>query len=87
MDQKIRKERGTALSRDGMENAGFNRRSNWDWSWMYGATLKYWLTYGSYMAHVNKTSSLSITGGLWMLNCIKFGQASPQLQHKPAYIH
>lgn len=54
---------------------------------MHGAALKYWLTYGSYMAHVSKTFSPSIAGGLWMLNCIKFGQASPRLQHKPAYTH
>ena len=77
MDKK--RERGAALRRDEMENAGFNRRSNWDQGWMHGAALKYWLTYGSGTAHASKTFSLSIVGGLRMLSCIKFGQAGPWL--------
>lgn len=38
-----------------MENAGFNKRSNWDRGWVNGAALKYWLTYGSCMARACKT--------------------------------
>lgn len=70
-----------------MENVGFNRRSNWDQGRMHGATLKYWLTDGSCMAHASKTFGLSIAGGPQMLNCIKFGQAGPRLERKPANTH
>lgn len=72
------RERGAALRRDGMENAGFHRTSNWvDRGWMHGDALKHRLTYGTCMAHASKIFSLSIAGGPQTLNCIKFGQAGP----------
>lgn len=74
------RERGAALRRDGMEKAGFNRRSSQvDWGWMHGAAPRYRLTYGICMAHASKTFSFSIAGGPRMLNGIKFGQAGPRL--------